>query len=103
MQLKNILTYKTCLYELMIRRTVSDVQYLFWLKKQEKMVDFIVQRGFNKPIPIEVGIGKKGKSQIKSAIRRYKSDYGIIVSNSSERIEKEDNIIKIPVRTFSLM
>lgn len=72
-------------------------------KKTEKKVDFILQRGFNKPIPIEVGIGKKGKSQIKNAIRNYQSDYGIVISNSSAWIEEEDNIIKIPVKTFSLM
>ncbi|MBR5503437.1 MAG: ATP-binding protein [Methanobrevibacter sp.] len=72
-------------------------------KKKEKNVDFIVQRGFDNPIPIEVGIGNKRNTQIRSAIRKYKSDYGIVISNNTAKIEKEYNIINIPVRTFSLM
>ena len=50
-------------------------------------------------IPIEVGIGAKNTKQVKKAI----SDYGIIVSNRSSRIQKEDNIISIPLSTFSFM
>lgn len=54
-------------------------------------------------IPIEVGIGVKNTKQVKKAISRYNSDYGIIVSNRSSRIQKEDNIITIPLSTFSFM
>ena len=54
-------------------------------------------------IPIEVGIGAKNIKQVKKAISRYNSDYGIIVSNRSSRIQKEDNIISIPLSTFSFM
>lgn len=53
-------------------------------------------------IPIEVGIGAKNIKQVKKAISRYNSDYGIIVSNRSSRIQKEDNIISIPISTFHL-
>lgn len=54
-------------------------------------------------IPIGVGIGAKNAKQVKKAISRYNSDYGIIVSNRSSRIQKEDNIISIPISTFSFM
>lgn len=66
-------------------------------------VDFLIKRGFENPIPIEVGHGNKSKRQIKSAINRYKADYGIIISNTTLNIEKRDNIIYIPYKTFSLM
>ena len=64
-------------------------------------VDFLIHDGVNNPIPIEVGRGTKGTRQIKKAIRKYNSDYGIIVSNDEKTIKKEDNIIFISPKTFS--
>lgn len=66
-------------------------------------VDFLIRRGFENPIPIEVGHGKKTKRQIINAINKYDSHHGIIISNTTFRIEKEDNIIYLPYKTFSLM
>lgn len=66
-------------------------------------VDFIIQREFQKAIPIEVSMGKKTKKQISSAIERYNADYGIIISNTTKSIEKRDNIIYLPPKTFSFM
>ncbi|RAP50498.1 MAG: hypothetical protein BZ136_01190 [Methanosphaera sp. rholeuAM74] len=65
-------------------------------------VDFIINTSKGKIIPIEVGIGKKKKRQIISAINHYKSDYGIVISNATDRIIKEDKVIFIPYTTFSL-
>lgn len=76
--------------------------YLFY-DSNKKNVDFIIQRGFQNPIPIEVGRGKKDKKQIIQAMKTYKSSHGIIISNSTTRICKEDNIIYIPYKTFSLL
>ena len=59
-------------------------------KSIDKNVDFVVQRGMEKPIPIEVSCGKKNKSQIKRAIRAYESPHGIIISNDMANVEKED-------------
>ena len=39
-------------------------------------------------IPIEVGIGAKNTKQVKKAISRYNSDYGIIVSNKKQQNSK---------------
>ena len=77
--------------------------YDIYYDEKRKGVDFVVQKHFQKPVPIEVGIGKKDYSQIKYAIRRLDADYGIIISNKTHNIIKEDNIISIPPKTFSLL
>ncbi|WP_323736950.1 AAA family ATPase [Methanosphaera sp. ISO3-F5] len=66
-------------------------------------VDFIIKDLTNKPVPIEVGIGKKNKKQIKSAIKKYNADIGIIISDKTDSIIKDENIIYIPYTTFSLI
>ena len=72
-------------------------------KVKSKCVDFIVKKEFDDIIPIEVGHGKKDTSQIKDAIRRYKASYGIIISDTTKTIEKVDNVIFVPINTFSLI
>jgi hypothetical protein len=72
-------------------------------KCSDKNVDFIVQRGFEKPIPIEVSCGEKDDRQIKRAISKYQSSHGIIISNNSSNIIKEENIIYIPPEIFAFM
>lgn len=66
-------------------------------------VDFIIQKHFQKPIPIEVGIGQKDNKQIKKAINKFDAEYGIIISNKEEGIEKKNDIIYVPPKTFSLL
>lgn len=72
-------------------------------KSSDKNVDFIVQRGLEKPVPIEVSCGDKDKSQIKHAINRYKSTHGIIISKTTINIVKKDNIIYLPPEIFAFM
>ena len=66
-------------------------------------VDFIIKSFDKKAVPIEVGIGKKNKKQITNAMRKYKSDYGIVISNKTDHIVKDENVIFIPIQTFSLI
>lgn len=67
-------------------------------------VDFIINTYKGETIPIKVGIGKKDKKQIKKGIEKYNASYGIIISNRTSKIEKENNnIINIPPLTFSLI
>ena len=66
-------------------------------------VDFIVQKHFQTPIPIEVGMGKKDDKQIKKAINKLNADYGIVISNKTSSIEKDEDIIYISPKTFSLL
>lgn len=54
-------------------------------------------------IPIEVGIGDKNKRQIKNAMSKYNLDFGIVLSNKTKSIVKEDDVLFIPTKTFSLM
>lgn len=72
-------------------------------KSSEKNVDFIVQRGIDKPIPIEVSCGKKSTNQIKRAIRKYHSPHGVIISNTTPNIVKEDDIIYLPPELFAFL
>ena len=76
---------------------------LYYDANKKRNVDFILQQDFKNPVPIEVGRGKKDKKQIIHAINNYGADYGIIVSDTSTNIEKEDNIIYIPPITFSFL
>jgi hypothetical protein len=47
-------------------------------------VDFIIHRSFEKPIPIEVGRGKKDRKQITHAMNNYNAEYGINLNNNYE-------------------
>lgn len=66
-------------------------------------MDFLVQKGFDKPIPVEVSIGKKNRRQVKNAINRYESSPGIIISDTTENIVQNNDIIYLPFRTFSFI
>ena len=76
---------------------------IYYDPTKKKNVDFLIQNALDYPIPIEVGRGKKKKSQIKYAMQKYNAPYGIIVSNSTSKIEKRDNVIYIPIKTFSFL
>ncbi|MCK5039395.1 MAG: ATP-binding protein [Candidatus Aenigmarchaeota archaeon] len=65
-------------------------------------VDFLLEDIEGKIIPIEVGIGKKNKRQIKRAIMKYKSEYGIVISDT-QKITMDENIIYIPLTAFSFI
>ena len=69
---------------------------------EKEGVDFLIQKGFDEIIPVEVSIGKKGGSQIKKAISKYKARYGIVISNAND-IEKKNNIIYVPITFFSFV
>lgn len=66
-------------------------------------VDFLLQSTHEGLIPVEVGVGKKDKSQITKATRKYKSNHGILISNRTSKIRKEGKIILIPISTFSFI
>ena len=76
---------------------------LYYDANKKRNVDFILQQDFKNPVPIEVGRGKKDKKQITHAINNYGADYGIIISDTTTNIEKQDNIIYIPPKTFSFL
>lgn len=83
-----------------IKETMGMVTGVFY-DPEEGGVDFILQKG-ERLIPVEVGIGKKSKGQIKKAIERYNSPYGIVI-HGGEKIEIKGNIVYIPIITFSFL
>lgn len=76
---------------------------LFYDSKKETNVDFLINTVMGDIIPIEVGIGEKKSTQIRDAVKRFGSEYGILISNRTKRIVKKEGIIFLPVKTFSLM
>jgi predicted AAA+ superfamily ATPase len=67
-----------------------------------KGVDFVVKH-LDRTIPVEVGVGKKTKSQLTRAINKFDAEYGILISNRTSKITFERNVINIPLLTFALM
>jgi predicted AAA+ superfamily ATPase len=65
--------------------------------------DFILQIGNDKKIVLEVGLGKKDKGQVISTMRKIKSDYGVIFSNTGLQFDQETNIISVPLDFYFLM
>jgi len=65
--------------------------------------DFILQIGNTKKIVIEVGLGSKDKRQVINTMRKIKSDYGIIFSNTELKFDREANIVSIPLDYYFLM
>ncbi|RLI92952.1 MAG: hypothetical protein DRO89_01150, partial [Candidatus Altiarchaeales archaeon] len=53
-------------------RMKETIQTGIFYDPEKEGVDFLIQKGGGEIIPIEVSIGKKGKSQIKKAINKYK-------------------------------
>ena len=70
---------------------------------EKKGVDFLLKDIDGEVIPVEVGIGDKNPSQIKRAINKYGSKHGILVSNARNKVMKEDDVIYVPLTTFSFI
>ncbi|MDR3291665.1 MAG: AAA family ATPase [Methanobrevibacter sp.] len=82
-------------YFFKIKETENQYLNIFY-DSGDNGVDFLIDTGEN-IIPVEVGIGKKDKKQIKKAIAKYKSKYGIIVSNTTSQIKQDGDVIYIPL------
>jgi predicted AAA+ superfamily ATPase len=85
-----------------LNKTISRPNGIF-TPTQKGMADFIVTTFEGDRIAVEVGIGKKGKSQVKKTMNKYNCQNGVVVSSATNLIEKEDEIIFLPLTTFSLM
>jgi len=65
--------------------------------------DFLLRTKLDDIVPVEVGIGKKTKSQVVKAINKYNSNHGILISNRHHRIKHIDNIIYVPLTSFGFL
>jgi len=77
--------------------------YGIFYPAEKGSVDFLLSSVTEEIIPVEVGIGKKNVKQVKKAINDYDSEYGILISNKTTFIKKEDDIIYLPITTFSFI
>lgn len=84
-----------------MKETVNMPVGVFYDSDKEG-VDFLIQKVTGEIVPIEVTIGKKGGSQIKKAIKKYKFKYGIIISNTPE-VSMKNNTIYMPITFFSFV
>lgn len=82
---------------------VPNINTYMYYDSAKQNVDFLIQRGFENPIPIEVGRGRKDTKQVTEAMKKYNSSHAIIVSNTTSEIYKQENIIYIPQKTFTML
>lgn len=75
----------------------------FFYAPEKEGVDFLLSDITGEIIPVEVGVGNKDRRQIKKAINRYNSQYGLVVSNATKKITREGDVIYIPLTTFSFL
>lgn len=70
---------------------------------KEGGADFILQILNNKQIIIEIGLGDKTARQILTSAKNIDSDYNIIFSNSELKVDKENNILFVPLDYYFLV
>lgn len=70
---------------------------------EKNHADFLLSKVDGAKIPVEVGFGKKSKKQVLKSMNKYNSEYSIIISDTVPFIRKEDDIILMPLTTFSLI
>lgn len=81
----------------------THIPYGIFYSPESEGVDFLLSDIEGEVIPVEVGVGKKNKRQIKKSIKNYNSKYGIVISDARTRITREDDLIYIPITTFSFL
>ncbi len=65
--------------------------------------DFVLQIANQKEIVIEIGIGKKDTTQVKSTMEKIKCKNGIVISDGKLAHFDKDNIVCVPLQYFLLM
>lgn len=88
-------------YLIRMKETINQPAGIFY-DSDDGGVDFIIKDSKENVIPVEVGYGKKDMGQIKKAIKKYGSKYGILICGCPN-IKMEDNVISIPITTFSFI
>jgi len=65
--------------------------------------DFIIKTKVDERVAIEVGIGKKTKSQLSYTMNEYDCERGILISNRYNRIKNHNDITYIPLMSFGFI
>lgn len=82
--------------------TISKPNGIFY-PVEKGMADFIITTFEGDKIPVEVGIGKKDGKQVTKTMDAYNCEYGVAISRTTDLIKKEDDVIFLPLTTFSMM
>ncbi|WP_456474930.1 ATP-binding protein [Candidatus Pyrohabitans sp.] len=88
-------------YLFRMKETIGKPLGIFYDPKK-RGADFLIQKSIDEIVPVEVGIGRKGRGQIKRSIREYGAEYGVVLS-SGERVRREGNVTFIPLTLFSFV
>lgn len=80
----------------------GDLTY-YYAKKDPGHCDFILRLAGGGQIALEFGAGNKGTRQVEETMREVDCTYGLVFSQSSLRLHREENIVKVPLRYFWLM
>lgn len=59
--------------------------------------DLLVGNGFDPPVAVEIGYGKKNDDQVKRSAARFKVRYGITISDRSLSISEDGSTIRVPI------
>ena len=89
------------LYKIQITHSMLNIKVFYDPNKNG--ADFLIKTNNNKIIPVEVKFGKsqKGEKQVKSSMKRYKSNYGIVIGDYE--LEFRDNILYVPKELFLIL
>lgn len=85
-----------------LKNTISKPSGIF-TPTEKGMADFIVTTFEGDRVAVEVGIGKKGDSQVRKTMNRHNCQRGVVVSSATNLIRNEDEITFLPLTTFALM
>ena len=77
------------------------IDFNIYYEKRKRGVEFLVNKSFENPIPIKVGHKKKSKRRVINAMNIHNSPHGIIISQTTDTIEKDGNVIYLPLKSFS--
>ncbi|PIQ68794.1 MAG: hypothetical protein COV91_02210, partial [Candidatus Taylorbacteria bacterium CG11_big_fil_rev_8_21_14_0_20_46_11] len=66
--------------------------------------DFILTIASKNIIPIEVGVGEKLGTQVRSTMKKVRSaKYGIVICKNSLTLLEDANVVKVPLDYFLLI
>lgn len=68
-----------------------------------RQCDFILMIENNKQIPIEMGMGTKGYSQVEATLKKHSGDYGLVFSKSPLGLNDSRNVVTVPLDYFFIM
>jgi len=89
------------LYKIQITHNMSNINVFYDPNKNS--ADFLIKTNNNKIITVEVKYGKdkNAEKQVRNSMKRYNSEYGIIIGDYE--LEFKDNILYIPKELFLIL